>query len=151
MAGVTIDKLDISVYNMYAVRTRLYEQITQQYHLEEASSIPPQTQVMATQVQLSEIDMLLGIVPIHTPWAYFFPPKQFSRLRRSPFSFAKIAPSLKDTDEEGEEFAALFAVECLTPEEIHERGVIANCLKEINKLTGWLGFIRGRIGQFLQG
>ena len=29
MAGTTIDKLDISVYNMYAVRTRLYEQITQ--------------------------------------------------------------------------------------------------------------------------
>lgn len=147
----TIDKLDISVYNLYAVRTRLLEQINQQLHLEEAATIPPQTHVLTTQIQLSELDLLLGVVPMHTPWAYFFPPKRFRTVRRSPFSFSRIAPSLKDTGEQGDAFAALVAIPCETPEEEEEKGVILTCFKEINKLNNWLGFIVGRIGQFLQG
>lgn len=147
----TIDKLDISVYNSYAVRTRLIEQINQQLHLEEAATIPPQTSVITTQIQLSEIDLLLGVVPMQTPWAYFFPPKRFNSVRKSPFTFAKVAPSIKDTGEQGEAFAALAALPCHTPEEESEKGIIMLCFKELNKLNNWLGFIVGRVGQFLQG
>jgi hypothetical protein len=147
----TIDKLDISVYNMYAVRTRLIEQINQQLHLEEAATIPPQTSVITTQIQLSEIDLLLGVVPMQTPWAYFFPPKRFNAVRRSPFTFAKVAPSINDTGEQGKAFAALVALPCDTTEEESEKGVILLCFKELSKLNNWLGFIVGRIGQFLQG
>lgn len=147
----TIDKLDISVYNLYAIRTRMKEQINQQLHLEEASSIPPQIQVVNTYAQLSELDLLLGIVPMFTPWAYFFPPKQFRATRRSSFSFSKIAPSLKGTNEDGAEYIALMSVPCHTADEEKERTIISACFKEINKLNNWLGFIIGRVGQFLQG
>lgn len=147
----TIDKLDISVYNMYAVRTRMIEQINQQLHLEEAATIPPQTNVIITQIQLSEIDLLLGVVPMMTPWAYFFPPKRFNTVRKSPFTFARVAPSIKDTGEQGEAFAALVALPCDTKEEEVEKGIILTCFKELSKLNSWLGFIVGRIGQFLQG
>lgn len=147
----TIDKLDISVYNLYAMRTRMIEQINQQMHLQEAASIPPQTHILSTQVQLTELDLLLGVVPLATPWAYFFPPKAFGSVRRSPFSFSRIAPSLKDTGEQGEAYAVLMEVSCDTPEEEKEKRLIAACFKEISKLNTWLGFIIGRIGQFLQG
>lgn len=149
--ATTIDKLDISVYNLYAIRTRMIEQINQQFRLDEATSIPPQTQVINTYVQLSEIDLLLGIIPLNAPWAYFYPPKQFRAKRRSPFTFSRIAPSLLSTDEGGEEYNTLFSIPCETPEEEKERNAIASCFKEISKLNNWLGFIIGRIGQFLQG
>lgn len=147
----TIDKLDISVYNLYAIRTRMLEQIQQQLHLEEASSIPPQTHIMITQAQLSEMELLLGITPIHTPWAYFFPPKKFRTARRSPFSFSRVAASILATEEGTDEYALLQSINCDTPEEEREKGVLTSCFKEISKLNSWLSFIVGRIGQFLQG
>lgn len=147
----TIDQLDLSVYNLYAVRTRMVEQINQQFHLEEAASIPPQIQVVNTLAQLTEIDMLLGAVPMLTPWAYFFPPKRFRTLRRSPFSFARIAPSLNSTEEGSEEYLALINTTCETPEEEKEKSILASCFKQVSTLNNWLGFIVGRIGQFLQG
>lgn len=147
----TIDQLDISVYNLYAVRTRMIEQINQQLHLEEAPSIPPQTQVVNIYPQLTELDILLGIVPMHTPWAYFFPPTKFRALRRSPFSFSRIAPSLKLIDEGEDNYQALQSITCSNPDEEKEKTIITNCFKQISKLNTWLGFIVGRVGQFLQG
>jgi hypothetical protein len=147
----TIDKLDISVYNMYAIRTRMIEQFDKQMHLEAASSIPPQTQVLNTQAQLTEIDLLLGVGPMVNPWAYFFPPKQFGAKRKSPFTFSRVIPSLKATDESSDEFIALQEVNCKSPEEENEKAVLTSCFKEINKLNSWLSFIIGRVGQFLQG
>lgn len=147
----TIDKLDISVYNMYAIRTRMIEQINQQLHLESASSIPPQTLVLNTQIQMSELDLLLGVAPMLNPWAYFFPPKQFGVKRRSPFTFSRVIPSLKATDENSEEFALLQEIPCKTAEEEAEKATLTSCFKEVNKLNNWLSFIIGRVGQFLQG
>lgn len=148
----TIDQLDISVYNLYAIRTQMIEQINQQLHLEEAFSIPPQTHIENIYLpQISEIDMLLGIIPMHTPWAYFFPPKRFRTLRRSPFSFARIAPSLKAIEEGGEEYENLQSILCSTQDEETEKAIITNCFKQMSKINNWLGFIIGRIGQFLQG
>ncbi len=147
----TIDKLDISVYNMYAVRTLMIEQINQQLHLEEAASIPPQTLIMDTSVRLTELDILLGVTPLLTPWAYFFPPRQFRIRRRPSFSFSRVAPSILSTDEGSDNYQALFATPCHTKEEKQEQEALLNCFKEISKLNSWLGFIIGRVGQFLQG
>lgn len=148
----TIDQLDISVHNLYAIRTQMIEQINQQLHLEEAASIPPQTHIENFYLpQISEIDMLLGIIPMHTPWAYFFPPQRFSTLRRSPFSFSRIAPSLKAIEEGGEEYENLLSIVCSNQDEEKEKAIIANCFKQMGKINNWLGFIIGRIGQFLQG
>jgi hypothetical protein len=147
----TIDKLDISVYNLYAVRTKMIEQINQQLQLDKAASIPPQTQMVDIYPKLTEIDILLGIVPLFTPWAYFFPPKRIRFLRRSPFAFYRVTPTLGSLKEQREQEAELEAMECPTPEAQKEKEVILGCFKQIDKLNGWLGFIVGRIGQFLQG
>ena len=147
----TIDKLDISVYNLYAIRTKMIEQINQQYHLEDASSIPPQTSILNIYPKMSEIDLLLGIVPLNAPWAYFYPPKRFRFLRRSPFAFYRVAPSLGSLENQDEMSQALESIECTTPEEEAEKAAISGCFSQIDKINNWLSFIVGRIGQFLQG
>lgn len=147
----TIDKLDMSVYNLYAVRTKMIEQINQQMQLDKAGSIPPQTLVQDLYPKLTELDILLGIVPLFTPWAYFYPPKNFRYQRRSPFAFFRVAPSLGSLKEQAEEEAKLADIECKSPEEEQEKAAIVRCFAQIDKINGWLSFIVGRVGQFLQG
>lgn len=147
----TIDQLDISVYNLYAIRTRMLEQINNELRLGEASSIPPQTVVVDYNPKLTELDLLLGVAPVVTPWAYFYPPKQFSTRRRSPFAFYRIAPSLGSLEQQDEDEEKLDSVVCETAEENSEKTAMLGCLNEIRKINNWLSFIVGRIGQFLQG
>lgn len=148
---VTIDKLDIGIYIQYARRTNMIEQINQQYHLDEASSIPPQIQVLDFYPKLSEMDLLLGVGRIQTPWAFFFPPSQFRFQRRSPFGFFRVAPSLGSFEEEEENEKQLDEIECETEEEEKEKKVLKNCFDQIKKINNWISFIVGRVGQFLQG
>lgn len=147
----TIDKLDLSVYNLYALRTKMIEQINQEFRLDQAASIPPQTQVVDIYPKLSELDLLLGIVPSNMPWAYFYPPKQYRRRRRSPFAFYRVAPSLGTLSEQEEMEEFIAGLPCSGAEEMQEKEKIQACFKELNKINSWLGFIIGRIGQFLQG
>lgn len=151
MAGMTIDQFDLSVFNMYALRTMMTEQINQQYRLQEAASIPPQIQVVDTYPKLSELDLLLGIIPLHAPWAYFFPPKRLRTLRRSPFSFNRAAPSFGSVLRHDEEIEMLEMVDCDTEEEKREKSAIINCIRQMGKINSWKAFILGRVGQFLQG
>lgn len=147
----TIDKLDISVYNLYAMRTKMIEQINQELRLDQASSIPPQTQILNIYPKLSELDLLLGVVPFHTPWAFFFPPTRFGLVRRSPFAFHRVAPSIGTLEDQQKMEELLEDFPCHTPEEKKEKEILKKCFKELTKINGWLGFIIGRIGQFLQG
>lgn len=151
MVGITIDQLDLSVYNNYAIRTLLNEQINQQMRLSEASSIPPQTFVLDMDPRLREMDLLLGILPLNTPWALFLPPKQAKRRRRSPFSFYRVAPTFGPTGRHDEETDMLERYECEDKEEEEEKESLLACLKQMKNINGWMGFIVGRIGQFLQG
>lgn len=149
----TIDNLDISVYNMYAIRSRMVEQIQREFHLEDAAAVSSQLQMITTQAQLLEMDQLFGLLsPVTSslPWAYFFPPNFYFAQRFSPFTFAQIAPSLKQEGKEEDE-DELADTHCTTDEEKEEKNAILGCLKTIRKLNGWLGFVRGRVGQFLQG
>lgn len=148
---LTIDKLDISVYNLYAVRTRMVEQLNQQLHFNEAASIPPQTIVPNTSSFLAELDMLLGVTQTQNPWAYFMPPPNFGAMRRSPFTFAKVLASLSDPAKQEEALLRLNATSCTTKEEEEEKAGIRACLTQIDQINNWLGFIIGRVGQFLQG
>jgi hypothetical protein len=147
----TIDKLDLSVYNLYAVRTRMIEQINEQLQLDKAGTIPPQTVVLDMFPKLTELDILLGIVPLFTPWAYFYPPKNFRYQRRSPFSFFRGIPSMGSLKEQAEDEQKLADVPCDSPEEEQEKAVIVRCFAQIDKINGWMSFIVGRVGQFLQG
>jgi len=147
----TIDKLDLSVYNLYAIRTKMVEQINQQLQLDKAASIPPQTMIIGNYPKLDEIDILMGIVPVNAPWAYFYPPKLYRRQRRSPFAFFRVAPSLGSLEEQEQGEALLDSIECATPEEEKEKAAIKGCFKQIGQINQWLGYIIGRVGQFLQG
>lgn len=147
----TIDKLDLSVYNLYAIRTKMIEQINQEFRLDQASSIPPQTQMVDFFPKMTEIDILLGIVPLYTPWAYFFPPQKFRLSRRSPFASYRIVPSLGSLEQQDEFARTLDSVDCKTPEEENEKQAIKGCFKQIEQINRWLGYIVGRVGQFLQG
>lgn len=147
----TIDKLDMSVYNLYAIRTRMFEQINAQLSFDKAASIPPQTAVLDIYPKMTELDILMGVVPLFTPWAYFYPPKNFFYQRRSPFAFWRVAPSFGSLKEQEEDEAKLASISCTSPEEETEKAAIAGCLKQVDKINGWLSFIIGRVGQFLQG
>jgi hypothetical protein len=147
----TIDNLDLSIYNLYAMRKLMIEQTNQQLRLDQAGSIPPQIQILDIIPKPTEIDLLLGVVPILTPWAYFFPPATFRRRRRSPFGFARILPSIGDQEEQEESERAIAMTECHSPEELREKQALASCFQQISKINSWLSHIVGRIGQFLQG
>lgn len=147
----TIDNLDLNVYNLYAVRTRMIEQINQQLRLDQAGSIPPQILVQNTYPTLTELDLLLGIAPLHTPWAYFFPPSKYLFRRRSPFGFSRILPSLGSQEDQDKEEEKLEHTECTDEEQEEEKKAIKNCFAHITKINQWLGHVVGRMGQFLQG
>ena len=146
----TIDKLDLSVYNMYANRTRLLEQINDQYHLDQASTIPPQTFLVDNSPRASELDILLGTPAMQrAAWANFTPPPKFSSSRRSPFAFFNVVPSF-DNDEEKEERKRDDII-CDTEEEENEKKTLKVCMKQVKTINEWLKDIVGRMGQFLQG
>lgn len=147
----TIDNLDLNIYNLYAVRTRMIEQLNQQLRLDQASTIPPQIQVLNAYPTMTEIDLLLGITPFNSPWAYFQPPVKFLSKRRSPFGFSRILPSLGDEKDQEEDEEKLAKAECKTDEEENERKAISNCFARITKINQWLTHVVGRMGQFLQG
>ena len=147
----TIDNLDLSIYNLYALRSRMIEQTNQQFRLDQAGSIPPQILVMDTFPKPTEIDLLLGVVPLMTPWAYFFPPLAFRKKRRSPFGFARILPSLGDQEEQEKYEQAVASTECHSPDEEKEKQTLTACFEQISNINRWLSHIVGRIGQLLQG
>lgn len=145
----TIDKLDLGVYIQYARRTQFVEDINRQYHLDEASIIPPQTTITDLAPKLSELDLLLGVTRSYAPWAYFYPPKNFKFTRRSPFTRSKISPSIGSNEDEDEE--VLDAVPCSNPEETEQKETLKKCIKRLRTINEWLGYIIGRAGQLLQG
>jgi hypothetical protein len=157
-----ISDLDIKIYLQYAQFTQYVENIQEQYHFDQAGSIPPQTLLVNIYPKPSEMDLLLGTIPVVTPWAHFIAPARLRYQRRTPFGFARIAPSLgsleyresgegegEDQNEDPE--TRLERVECESSDEIAQKAVLKRCFEQINRINGWVGFIVGRIGQFLQG
>lgn len=145
----TIDKLDISIYDLYAQRQVMVEQINQQFRLQEAQSIPAQTQVLNLNPELTELEILLGIIPHANPWAYF--PKPKKNLRRSPFSAFRVASTLGSLADQAALFNYILAIPTESPEEEEEKQAILSCFQQLDVLNEWMGFIFGRKGQFLQG
>lgn len=145
----TIDKLDISIYDLYAQRQVMVEQINQQFRLQEAESIPAQTQVLNLNPELTQLDILLGIIPLANPWAYF--PKPQKNLRRSPFVAFRVASSIGSLEDQAALFNFISSISTESPEEEMEKQAILQCFKQLDILNEWMGFIFGRKGQFLQG
>lgn len=151
MPAVTIDHLDIGIYIQYARRMQLLEQVQEQFHLREATSVPAQALIVDLYPKLSELDLLLGVGTTVAPWAYFFPPKSFPSQRRSSFAFHRIIPIFGQSDAEDKEEEKLNQVVCSSEDEEEERGAIRGCIRKIREINTLLRYIGGRIGQFLQG
>lgn len=147
----TIDKFDLGIYFEYARRTEYVESIQDQYRLKEASSIPPQTAVIDILPRPSEIEVLIGKAYGYAPWAFFLPPKKFRFQRRSPFARHRVAPSLGSLEKHEADMAKLESIEVEGEEEQREKDVLTNLFNRIEQINKMLGFIVGRIGQFLQG
>lgn len=145
----TIDKLDISVYNLYAIRTKMMEQFETQIQMTKASAIPTHTQVADNYPKPTEIDLLLGVRTAHTPWATFQPPKEFRLLRRSPFKRHRIAPSFEKEQDGMEEF--LNSYDEKDEEEKEEKETLQECFNQMGTINKWMGEILGNIGRFVQG
>lgn len=148
MPGLTIDKFDIGIYIQYARRTELLEQVRQQLHLPEASTVPAQALIIDLYPKLAELDLLMGVTALHAPWAYFFAPPRFTAQRRSPFAFYRIIPAFGSEESEEQK---IDSVVCETPEEEKEKQVLKNCFQNIRQINELIRYIGGRIGQFLQG
>ena len=154
MPAVTIDKFDIGIYIQYARRTQLMEQVMSQYHLREATGVPAQALIVDLYPKLAELDLLLGIATLSSPWAYFYPPRSYGAQRRSPFTFHRIIPFMGERNQEDEQKKdeeLIEEMECRTPEEERERKVLRACFQQIEEINSLLRYIGGRIGQFLQG
>lgn len=147
----TIDNFDISVYIDYARRMQMLEGINRQYHLQDASSIPPQTSVIDLYPKLSELDLLLGVARTYAPWALFLPPQRFLLRRKASFSFSRVAPTFGGEEEEEKYLNLLKTFPCKTKQEQSERESLLGCLNQMNEINDWLGEIIGKMGQFLQG
>jgi len=149
--STTIDQLDISVNNGYALRMSMIEGFNAKIHLDQATSIPTHTQILNYVPTPSELDLVLGFIPAYAPFAYFFPPKRFRFIRRSPFVRHRVAPSLGTLEEQEETEVLLAEIECRTPDEKNEKEIIQRCFKQLNKINEWLGYIVGNLGRLLQG
>ena len=100
--------------------------------------------------KLTELDLLLGVVPVLTPWAYFLPPKKFAERRRSPFTFSRVLPSLGASDKEDEEeLDKIAAVPCQTSAEKSEKAMITMFFKQRQKINDWLMHIVKQVGRFI--
>lgn len=146
----TIDKLDLSVYNQYAIRSEMIRQFESQIQMGKASAIPTHTQISDNYPKLPEIDLLLGVRTAHTPWALFNPPREFRENRRSPFDRRhRIAPSFEGVQSEIEEFLDHF--KGIDADEEREKEKLKECFSQMKTINNWLGEIIGNIGRFVQG
>jgi hypothetical protein len=146
----TIDKLDLSVYNQYAIRSEMIRQFETEIQMAKASAIPTHTQISDNYPKLPEIDLLLGIRTAHAPWAVFGMPKEFKEMRRSPFNKRhRIAPSFEESQSEMEEFLDNYDSD--DEEERKEKQTLKECFGQMGAINSWLGEIIGNIGRFVQG
>ena len=147
----TVNNFDTSVYVRYAQYTHYIESIKNYYHLEQAETIPAQTTIASFDPIDSKMDLLMGAVTQHTPWAMFCLPDHFVKRRRSPFSFSRIAPLLGSEERHEADLIKLDEVICETDEEEEERQVLVRCYELLEKLNDMLNFVVNRVGQFRQG
>jgi hypothetical protein len=147
----TIDKLDIGIHIQYARRTEFVERINAQYRLHEASSIPSQLQVVDLYPRMSELDILMGVIPRLAPWALFLPPDKFNLQRHSPFAFFRVAPMLGSLDKHDSDVAKLKRTKCKSKKKKKEKKTLLALFETVEEINDLIGFVIGRVGQFLQG
>lgn len=151
---VTIDRLKIDAYLDYAERTTLAEQVSKQFPPGQLSGLSDQVRIDTVTPQLTELDLLLGVVSVTTPWALFLAPDILygkKRKHRVPFGVSSLLPSLGSPEECDILQQKLLGVACSTPEEEREKHTLDNYFSTLQKLNIWLNDIFNRIHQFIHG
>jgi hypothetical protein len=146
-----ISDLDINIYLKYAQFTQLLENIQEEYHFNQADTIPAQTLLVNIQAKPSELDLLLGSMPSITPWAHFLPPARLRYLRRSPFGFARLVLGSATDEEEEHQQEQFEDAECESPEEEKQKAVLRKFFKNKGMIDRWIREVGGNMGRFLQG
>src|ERR1700738_1205205 len=134
----TIDKLDMDAHIRYAEDIEAWREITEEYGLAAPGAVSPQVQALDLFPKISELDLLLGVVTVTTPWALFLPPPDFRLRRRSPFAVSRIVPSLGTLEEHEDLETHIQSIQCETLEENREKSAILACLAQIDKINQWL-------------
>jgi hypothetical protein len=149
---VTIDKLDIGVYIQYARSIQVVEQVKEQFQLDKASAIPPNTQLIDFAPKLAELELLMGMVySRENPWAFFYPPPRFREQRKSPFARYRKSALLSTTEEEEELLAILDGVDCRTAEEEVDRDILKSAVRKRKAINDMIDDVINHIGMFVQG
>lgn len=147
----TIYDFDLAVHIQYARRIQFNESEMEVYGVRSVDAIPSQVQVVDVYPRQSELDLLLGVVPRHAPYAYFYPPQGFDTLRKAPFAFSQVAPSLGSAEKQVSDMQRVAGFKCSTNEEKLEKGALTQCGETLGNINDDVGFVVGRVGQFLQG
>lgn len=167
----TIDNIDIQYYFQYARRVQTVEETTRTFQLDQARSIPPQTQIVDLHPKLHEIESLFGFRRSTQPWARFVHPENFTEQRRSTFAFDRICPSLGSQEQQKTYFERLktFSLRDQDSEEGEKEGerdpqkkkgliklkkekqILLRCFDQIDQINKMINFVVSRVGQFLRG
>lgn len=147
----TINDLGFQVHIRYAEMTEFVEGVKKEFGLDKAQAIPPHVQIVDTYARPNELQLLLGVAAVTTPWAVFVRPLPKRTRRRPSFTVARVAPSLGTLAEQIELENMVENTDTSSPDELREKTILLLCFGQINKLNEWLSHIIGRVGQFLQG
>jgi hypothetical protein len=147
----TIDRLDIAVNFQYARRIEFVEAIQKELHLERSTAVSDQALVVDLFPKRSEVELLLGLTQTRAPWAYFYAPPSFQTQRQSTFAFFRIAPTMGSLAKQEADAKKVATTQVHSKEEVEEQGVLGQFFSSVNDINEMIGFVTGRIGEFLKG
>jgi hypothetical protein len=147
----TIDRLDIAVNYQYARRIEFVETIWKELHLERSTAVSDDALVVDLLPKRSEVELLLGVIETRAPWAYFYAPPSFQTQRQSTFAFFRIAPTMGSLAQQAADAAKVATTQVHSREEVEEQSALAQFFSSVNDINQMIGFVTGRIGEFLKG
>lgn len=147
----TIDRLDIAVNYQYARRIEFVEAIQKELHLDRSTAVSDQALVVDLFPKRSEVELLLGLTQTKAPWAYFYAPPGFQAQRQSTFAFFRIAPTMGSLSKQEADAQKVATTAVNSKEEADEQSVLGQFFSSVNDINQMIGFVTGRIGEFLKG
>lgn len=154
--AVTIDQYDPSVHERYAIDQSRYDPA----FLQSAGEIPAHLEIAASEAVIaSKYEELFKLGYVGAPFASFFPPPKYRKMRNRFFKHS-ISPDFDwDVCEEDEDIAEelkeqlLAQMSALMPIALFEqdRSSLVDLIDSITLLNGWLKHVHARRLQYQKG
>lgn len=151
---ITIDQIRNESHRDYANLKILAEQVSKEFPASAVTSLSGQVRIDTVTPQPTELDLLLGVVAVLTPWAMFLTPDSLygkKRRMRVPFGVSRILPSLGSHEYCELLQQTVLAHLCTMHEEEREKSALDNFFAMLQKLDTWQNDIFNRIHQFMHG